>query len=161
MKITVGKLSIEKNGVEAKWDGMTIEGTVEETVEGYKYMLRMLPEAKEMFMTSLNEVKAYQAEERNMRRESHSMDMELENARFEHAKILANLSNVHTEEHVFKVDSAGISDDEWSEDENDESLYEIDDDEDLDPVGRAYKQTRGLKFEKDEKKPTKRSKSKK
>ena len=124
MKITVGKLSIEKNGIECKWDGMSIEGTVEETVEGYKYMLRMLPEAKEMFMTSLGEMKAYQAEESRMRRESHHMDMALENARFEHAKILTNLSATE----------------------------------------RAYKETRGLKFEKHkpheetEKRPDKKAK---
>ena len=147
MKITVGKLSIEKNGVEAKWDGMSIEGTVEETVEGYKYMLRMLPEAKEMFMTSLGEMKAYQAEESRMRRESHHMDMALENARFEHAKILTNMANESA--NVFKVDRIGVGDDEG---------------ENLSATERAYKETRGLKFEKHkpheetEKRPDKKAK---
>ena len=147
MKITVGKLSIEKNGIECKWDGMSIEGTVEETVESYKYMYRMMPELKAMLMQSVEEVKACQAEEARMRRESHCMDMELENARFKHAKILANMANESA--NVFKVDRIGIGDDEG---------------ENLSATERAYKETRGLKFEKHkpheetEKRPDKKAK---
>ena len=157
MKISIGKVSVERNGIEAKWDGMVVEGTVEETIESYKYMYRMLPELKAMLMQSVEEMKGYQAEEARMRRESHSMDMELENTRFEHAKFLANLDKEHAkfladlnketaEENAFKVDSAGISDDEWSEDDDDDLSKDwFESDDELSATERALKDPDKLK----------------
>ena len=76
----------------------------------------------------------------------HANAMELETLRHEFEMDLRDAK---------KVDSAGISDDEWSEDEDDEDLYEIDDDDDTSATERALKETRELHEEISKKKMAK------